>query len=477
MKFKQPDDSQADPNPSKRVKDFSSRAVKIRLFLLVCGVMLVLVLMFEARKPENWQWMGLSSAEPEIDTRYLANIYGDPVSGDRSFLRASLGNQTSAEPRNQTLEPSSTQATVPRKKSEPTPKQDSQLAVAEKDFWDSVYKKLNYRQRMLLNEGLYLARQNRKLDEHQATEWLRIFEEFSIANDRYQADIIQFMSRLSEGDPERGQLSQTLFQLQHRWSEFEPVLTAIGNPATEQTINQSALERFQAVLDRTTLGFVEDNSLQSFTNDQPAMFRTLERIQTLKPGSTEPAEPPEKVLFSQMYKETDRLRGKTVSFEGEVRAGYAFQPTVNYLGIRKLYALWIQIPSAQNPVVVYTLNLPENFVVNLDEYSLESPAKLRESVRIVGILFQKMVYAAEDTQRIAPVVFTDTPIWSPRDEEDLTSKELPGMTAMFGSFLGIGAVLALVTWGFVSLNNRSHAKRIAELKQRFEKTDEDENAE
>ena len=39
---------------------FSSRKVKLKLFGLVCGVMIVLVLMFEAKKPENWNWMGFT---------------------------------------------------------------------------------------------------------------------------------------------------------------------------------------------------------------------------------------------------------------------------------------------------------------------------------------------------------------------------------------------------------------------------------
>ncbi|MEC9093368.1 MAG: hypothetical protein VX438_11715, partial [Planctomycetota bacterium] len=71
----------------KRLGDFSTRAVKIRLFGLVCGVMLVLVLMFEARKPQNWDWMGFERTEPTIDTRYLRNLYGSGDQGEFKQFR------------------------------------------------------------------------------------------------------------------------------------------------------------------------------------------------------------------------------------------------------------------------------------------------------------------------------------------------------------------------------------------------------
>ena len=178
------------------------------------------------------------------------------------------------------------------------------------------------------------------------------------------------------------------------------------------------------------------------------------------------------MLFAQLYKETDRLRGRKVSFEGEIRAAYQFKPTLNYLGLRKLYAFWIQMNGAQNPVVVYSLSLPPDFAVDVDKHASDAPAELKEKVKITGFLLQKMVYAAEDGQRIAPVIFTDVPGWVPQKKREPQNLELPGMTVMFGSFLGVGALLAMVTWIFVSYNNRAHVRRIAEMKKRFENRDQ-----
>lgn len=440
--------------------EFSSRAVKLRLFALVCGVMLVLVLMFEARKPQNWSWMGFKKAEPSIDTRYLANIYNQqdaepkkveskPLQNGGNSKLSGSGNSESKTDLSQTTE---------------DPFDTPEFVVAEKDFWDSNYRRLNFRQRMLLFEGLHLKRNDLTLSEHQATEWLRMSEEFSRANDRYQGDIIKYMASLSEKDPERGQLSQTMFQMQERWDVFKIIFEAIGNPGDSVDIDNQALGDLQKVIDRTALGFVEDNSLQSFDNDQPAMFRVIERVQLEKPSQSQSSED---VLFSQLYKETGRLRGQLVSFEGKIRGAYHSKPTPNYLGVDKLFVYWIQIDGAQNPVAVYSLTQPENFPADLDKHTPANPAELREDVEVSGLLFQKMVYAAEDGQRIAPVVFTDAPNWIPKKDKKASEAELPGLTNMVGTFLGIGALLAVVAWGFASLNSKKHRERIQKLQEKF----------
>lgn len=457
--------------------DYSSRAVKLRLFVLVCGVMVVLVLMFEARKPENWNWMGFSKGEPNIDTRYLVNL-GQSGSDSQAAVdnRASKGNPPSIQSNSQTQtghkEKNSKNSGSQQNDSSSAPNQqpDSpEYELAEKDFWDANYRKLNFRQRMLLLEGLYLANQGKKLDEQQASEWLRIAEEFSVSNDRYQADIVKYMTTLSESDPERGRLTETLFKLQNRWDRFQKVIQGIGNRDELSNMDSDSLGDLQLALDRTMLDFVEDNSLQSFVNDQPAMFRLIEKLQ--KGESWYKKAEPEKVLFAQLYKETERLRGKTVTFKGKIRGAYSARPAANYLAVDRLYVYWIQMDGAQNPVAVYSLKQPDGFVVNLDDKTGQDPAELREDVEITGVLFQKMVYAAEDGQRIAPVIFTEIPNWIPTQEKDPKDSELPGLTTLVATFLAIGGVLAVFTWGFVSLNNRKHAKKIAELKDRFDEAE------
>ena len=126
--------------------DFSSRAVKLRLFALVCGVMLVLVLMFEARNPDNWNWMGFKSAEPNIDTRYLANIYPQDSS---SKSESSKEDNKSSDDNPKVESKSDAKNGLENKQSEsagtsnPTIDENQnadqnvrpEFQIAEKDFW------------------------------------------------------------------------------------------------------------------------------------------------------------------------------------------------------------------------------------------------------------------------------------------------------------------------------------------------------
>lgn len=466
--------------------DYRSRQVKLRLFGLVCAVMLVLVLMFEARQPKNWEWMGFAPTEPPIDTRYLANLYDAESQPAAPAIanRRDADQQGVEESREPLPQESKSRAETGPEKSEPTSDQaksgaspsanesgssrSAQLEMAESDLWKSIYDKLNFRQRMLLLEGLYLARHEKQLEEKQATEWLRMIEELSIANDRYQGDIVKYLGTLPENDRERGNLADTLFQLGERWKRFEKVLLSIGNREPLQPTDRDSLGDFQSLLDDVMLDFVEDNSLQSFATDQPALFRQVEKLrQDVLAGVS-----PEKVQFTQLYKETDRLRGEPVTFSGTIRGAYSATPTPNYLDLKQLYVFWIQIDGSQNPVAVYALDPPADFVVDLDAHTGQSPAELREKVDVTGILFQKMVYAAQDGQRIAPVILTNHIDWIPEEEPDPAAGELPWLTPMVAIFLAIGGGLAIFTWAFVTFNNRQQSRRIEEFKRRHAEQEE-----
>lgn len=451
-----PENSRPGYNPKQRLPDYSSRSAKLRLFVMVCAVMLVVALMFEARNPRNWDWLGFLETEPEIETSYLSHL---------------------ANPqRDQSPESPSTGEKKTPLQNQPKPNDESELERAQKRFWDAAYKSLNLRQRVLLLEGLYLFRNGQTLPESQASEWLRMIEEFSVSQDHFQSDIVAYISKLSERDEERGRLSKLLFELKERWDRHFRVLEAIGN--REETTELSPelrkdLTSLQLTLDRSYLDFVKDNSLQSVKTDQPAMYRLLDILREggdsmgVTQQKTE-SQDPEKVQFIQLYKETNRLRGRSIRFEGEIRGAYSMDLEPNYLGINKLYVFWVLINGAQNPTAVYTLNAPADFVIPLDQLNDSDQMTIKEPVEVRGILFQKMVYAANDRQRIAPVVFASGVNWKPVIDSKDDPKEIPGLTGLIAICLSIGGCLALGTWWFTNMNQRQHLDRIKLLKEKLE---------
>ena len=67
----------------RRVPNYSSRREQYRLMVLVCSLMLVLVLMNEARKPQNWSWLWSRQGprpEPQLTGLHAtAAVSGTPV--------------------------------------------------------------------------------------------------------------------------------------------------------------------------------------------------------------------------------------------------------------------------------------------------------------------------------------------------------------------------------------------------------------
>ena len=54
----QTDESEDGPHKLAKPVEFNSKGQRTRLLVLVSSLMLVLIGMNEARKPENWAWMG-----------------------------------------------------------------------------------------------------------------------------------------------------------------------------------------------------------------------------------------------------------------------------------------------------------------------------------------------------------------------------------------------------------------------------------
>ena len=63
------DDEPLQRRPLRPPPDFQSRGFRLRLMTLFAALVLVLILMQEAGKPERWEWMGFDRAAPQGDAR------------------------------------------------------------------------------------------------------------------------------------------------------------------------------------------------------------------------------------------------------------------------------------------------------------------------------------------------------------------------------------------------------------------------
>ena len=79
---------------------------------------------------------------------------------------------------------------------------------------------------------------------------------------------------------------------------------------------------------------------------------------------------------------------------------------------RTLNELWLFTDdSQQNPAVIVTPHLPEDFPVN---------APLINQVSVTGCFYKLYVYNSQDSRRVAPLILAGTIDWQPTDSEILS---------------------------------------------------------
>jgi hypothetical protein len=112
-----------------------------------------------------------------------------------------------------------------------------------------------------------------------------------------------------------------------------------------------------------------------------------------------------KVMFAQLYNQSEQYRGKLVSTAGYVRRAHRLPAPKNDLGIESYYQVWFQpFDNLSNPMVVYAISLPKGFPSGMD---------LKEEASLTGFYFKRWAYPASDTVRTVPTILAKTVQWQP----------------------------------------------------------------
>lgn len=156
-------------------------------------------------------------------------------------------------------------------------------------------------------------------------------------------------------------------------------------------------------------GPLTESDLASVRDDEPfrsgeqvAWFKLFRQLQetgaaALHEQSTGPA------TFVQLYRQPREYRGELISLAGTLRRSEQVAATKNDLGIESYYRTWLfPRDSASNPIVVYTLTVPDGFPEGMT---------IDEQVELDGFFFKRWPYAASDTVRSAPVVLAKSLRW------------------------------------------------------------------
>lgn len=174
--------------------------------------------------------------------------------------------------------------------------------------------------------------------------------------------------------------------------------------------------------------------------------------------------------YVDLFLNPDVWQGQLVTLHGHVRHVVSFPATHPQFRGQDLHELWLFTDDSQNnPTVIITPTLPQEFPVNAD---------LINQVSVTGCVFKQYVYRSQESRRIAPLILAGNIQWSPSDSHIRALQELghlasgspltqrlspqrtqesSGIILLLGCFTAILSIMVL--WGRAQ-RNRSQRRNL-----------------
>ncbi|MCA9269266.1 MAG: hypothetical protein KDA41_12380 [Planctomycetales bacterium] len=422
-------------------RNYLSRREQLRLLLLVGTLMLILVAMFEARKPERWFWLTGRPGAAEDPA-----IAGDPTEQlDTHLQRTRTAGVLDM--------PGAIVVSAPGWK--PADALDDEARArrnAEKDFWHKQLDALPWEQRRLVATVLKSVRDDAALSPAQQELWqattaaLDANWESSITQ---ATDTVTVNRELSDED--RATWLLILHDLERDWHDaLHDALVAAGQPKSLTAAQREEVMRFMQLYDEMGLEAIRDDTLLSRPAEIDAWFRLLENLQDA-PADEFDAADVQLVGFRQLFKQPEEYRGRLVRVRGEVLDAYPIGAPRNNLGIER-YHVFVMIPAGgpASPLMVYALEVPENFPVPAHTGALRPEKPLiREPVEVTGYFYKRYAYQGHpDAQGVketwvAPLILARRPNWTPKADDtfQLPDWRLFALAVLGAAALGVGVAV------------------------------------
>ncbi len=348
---------------------------------LFAALVLVLIAMKEAKKPERWAWLGWHEkrAEPLLTE---SPSHGPP-----------MNRSDTASPLAASIEPGAGQALPPQEE-----------ASFVQRFWSRSYRNLSLTEKKRLNQVLREALQPGQSGREMDPGFQAMIEKMERLGDDSQAELLGEISLLAPDSEHKRRLSQQLIDFQEHWRAFKvaAVRGAQGEPLEAEQVG--ALQQIQTLLDPTVFEQVRDRTPVVRPADGPAWLRTWQRIQSESP---EVAGTGTDLLVShiQLVSQPESYRGKWVEISGTLRGASQIEVRRNELGIDHYYVLWIEPSDTDvSPYCVYCLKLPAELSHVGKEF-----ATLSEDVLVRGIFFKLRSYeTTEQEMAVCPLILAET---------------------------------------------------------------------
>ncbi len=477
------------------------RAIKLRLLSLLGLLLLVIVAMKEAGKPERWMWLGfdrppikalLSETEIAPDA-ILLNAH--PVNSDSvNTPQPQAGNlgHMSKLIASQLLQ---SDGGVPNRKLSNEPAQQNPVADPDPqqtpvaiDFWQSTFVMLEQSQREAFYQLLRRIDASQLAPPKDDLPFESAIESLIQQNNKNQTKILGAIAVMSDGD-RKLELTEDLFAFDHSWQQdVLPALKSSANGTDFTIASQTAVRSIRSIIDPLVMREVEDLTGIGNPRDKLAWLAIWDSVlrdarvkmpmpmpaQTqTNPNTNNPGAPPpvvERALL-QFKGQPQAFRGQRVKVSGTALTIRKKTLTNTKLKLDEYYEVWVDPLEGHNDglICVYVATLPASFATSAVKV-IEKFSSISVPVSIDGRFFKIRSYQdASKSVSHCPVVIAET--WTANSQgrpPSTASPWHPSLAAVMMFFIVAGfAAIAIAYVVFRStksgseIANKPTSKRVA----------------
>ena len=394
-----------DKRPDESIRGYT-RAVRRKLYFLFAMLILVIIMMNEARKPQNWMWMGFdrgsnNSAAIAFDGLADPAAESDPLAND-----SPAGSLTTS----QTVSATSGNA---------------EAVSSSIKFWKRVWDSLDLEDKTALVEMIHLSQKN--IDDR----------------DVNPADFDPLVSSLAHVTPDDESYRE-------KWeSIIRPGLYAVGSGKDLTIGQQVAIKELFKSLDPLILEGLDDFTSPGRKVDVPAWHRFWERIlRNEEQDKAQPVSPVQLVAQPDVWRfQPVRVRGKLLT--GRARVAGIHGP-LRHQGV--WYEWWIGNTHGADEVwCIYTANKPDSLEVG------EKFQNFDATIECSGLFYKVRSYVdATSKGNHCPLILANTFTVKSKRNPIAETTWIPSMPTMIACVLGVMGI----AFGIAMLVHRSDKHRI-----------------
>jgi len=429
--------------------------------------MLIVILMNEARKPENWQWMwqgetALETSEIDddepIDTRLKRSLDAETTSQPGVFVATKPGiGKNDDDSQEQLRHLAATISAESDDSGQPSVVEEASF-LAETDLWLRLWTEHTFQQRELVLRALRSHRSGDSFELKDNDDWTDLLESLNRGVKNYCQES---NSMLEEDDNGLNELQRTtwaglLQQIQSTWSlDQRPALELLPSAQVLNDQHSTVLAHLQDVLDAVGLQLVKDDTV--FRPTETAIWFRL--IEKLEEQSTDELRDSSigNVGFLELFKQPDLYRGKVVSIHGSARMAYHVAAPDNHLGIEGYYVFVIKPHRGPpEPVIVYSLFAPPGLTEIPDKNVDGRTLSLNEDIQVTGYFFKRWAYRSAVDTNLAPLVITHVPVMTAaKPEQPAKQKNISQRSLTIGLIIAFFVAFAVTTLAYQQSRRRA----------------------